>query len=90
SDIGNHLTHDNDLVLFGHSLGVTDSSYFKDYILRLTFNLRRLKLMFYHYGDTGYDEIMNVIDEYTHNNLTNFRNYNDFILIDSSVEEKAD
>jgi hypothetical protein len=90
SDIGNYLTHDNDLVLFGHSLGVTDSSYFKNYILSLTLKSRRSELIFYHYGDTGYDEMINLIYDYTLNNLTDLKNYNDFKVIDSSVEEKAE
>lgn len=85
SNISKYLNNKNDLVLFGHSLGITDSAYFKDYILRLTNNnSRSVELKFYYYGEIGYDEMMQSIDLYSLNNLTDFKNKNIFIAIDST------
>ncbi len=84
TDIGKSLNRENDLVLFGHSLGITDSSYFLRYIRSLTSNVRISELKFYYYGEKGYDEMMQAIDRYTSNNLTQFKNNNKFIPIDSS------
>lgn len=84
SNIGKFLKSDDDLVLFGHSLGITDSSYFQSYIYSLVHGDGSSELKFYHYGDVGYDAMMNIIDEYTLNNLTEFKNNNNFIPIDSS------
>lgn len=86
SDIKQCLNEENDLILFGHSLGITDISYFKDYIPNLASNYRKSRLVFYHYGDDGYDELMRKLDKYTFNELSGFKNSNDFILIDSSIE----
>jgi hypothetical protein len=84
TDIGKFLKDENDLVIFGHSLGITDSSYFKNNILSLTFGTKSIQIKFYHYGDIGYDEMMIILDHYTNNNLTEFKHYNNFIPIDSS------
>lgn len=84
TDIGKFLKDENDLVVFGHSLGITDSSYFKKNILSLTFGIKSIQIKFYYYGDIGYDEMMIVLDHYTNNNLTEFKHYNNFIPIDSS------
>lgn len=88
SDIGKALKQKNDLILFGHSLGITDSSYFAFYIYSLSRSSSDVaKLKFYYYGDVGYDEMMQAIDLYTKNNLTDFKNNNEFIHIDSTNPE---
>lgn len=84
SDIGKYLKDNIDLVLFGHSLGITDSSYFARYIQYLTSEYDYPELKFYHYGDIGYDEMMMMLDKYTVNSLTEFKHNNNFIPIDSS------
>lgn len=84
SDIGKKLNDTNDLVLFGHSLGVTDSSYFKSYISALTSKFDRPKLKFYYYEEIGYDELMKKIDNYTNSRTTEFIHNNEFVRIDSS------
>jgi len=84
TDIGKSLNKENDLVLFGHSLGITDSSYFKSYIHSLARKHSNTELKFYYYGDLGYDEMMQAIDVYSGNYLTEFKNNNKFIPIDSS------
>lgn len=84
SDIGQFLKDEHDLIVFGHSLGITDSAYFKKYILTLTFDWNVPQLKFYHYGDSGYDEMMIILDKYTGNKLTDFKHNNNFLPIDSS------
>lgn len=79
-----NLIDDNDFIVFGHSMGVTDSSYFKYFIRALTRSRNKSELKFYHYGKIAYDEMMMVINEYSDNSLTRFRGNNNFIAIDSS------
>ena len=86
SDIGKFLTSGHDLILFGHSLGITDSSYFGFYIYSLRSPSKSSELKFYYYGETGYYELMQAIDQYSKNNLTEFKNNNKFIPIDSSED----
>jgi hypothetical protein len=83
SDISNYLNNENDLIIFGHSLGVTDSSYFLDYIIALLDIHTNPELKFYHYGESGYDELMIMLDFYTHNRLTRLKHNNRFLPIDS-------
>jgi len=84
TDIGKHLKDKHDLVFFGHSLGITDSSYFANYIHTLTFDWNMSQLKLYYYRENGYDEMMTMLDIYTLNNLTDFKHNNNFSLIDSS------
>lgn len=86
SDISNFLTRENDVVLFGHSLGITDSSYFADYIFNLTSEFDNPELKFYHYGESGYDEMMIMLDFYTMNQLTKLKHNNRIISIDSAIK----
>lgn len=75
----------NTLVIFGHSLGITDSSYFKNYFSSLTNQYNHSKLKLYHFGEEAYDDMMSIIDKYTYHNLTDFKHYNDLKFIDSSI-----
>lgn len=84
SNIIKSLNNHCNLVLFGHSLGITDSSYFSHYISSLAALTKNCILKFYHYGDTGYDEMMISLKNYTHQNLTKFKFNNIFTEIDSS------
>lgn len=83
SNIGKSLDYYNDLILFGHSLGETDSSYFANYISSLAIDIGYPELKFYYYGEIGYDEMMKTLDKYTRNKLTEFKHYNKFIPINS-------
>ena len=85
SDIISNLNYKNNLILFGHSLGITDSAYFKDYIASLYIHRGYKTLKFYYYGVDGYDELMQVLDKYTRNNITKFKHNNQFFPIDSSA-----
>ncbi|MCT7912333.1 bacteriophage abortive infection AbiH family protein [Arcobacter lacus] len=73
------------LVIFGHSLGITDSSYFSSYFHSLTFKHNCSELKLYYFGEDAHDEMMSIIDKYTIHNLTNFKHYNDLKFIDSSI-----
>lgn len=84
SNIAKYLNSKNDLVLFGHSLGITDSSYFQKYINFLSLKRNECELKFYYFGDSGYHEMMAMIEEYTMDNLSDFKNYNNFMEIDTS------
>lgn len=74
-----------DLIIFGHSLGITDSSYFENYFSFRVHIKSDSKLKIFHYGDEGYDEIMTILDNYTASNLTNFKHNNKLEFIDSSI-----
>ncbi|ATB69742.1 hypothetical protein SJPD1_1636 [Sulfurospirillum diekertiae] len=86
SDIMNFLNMNNDLVVFGHSFGITDSSYFADYIHELSIikNKENPELKFFHYGKQGYKELMAMLDEYTFDNVSKFKTYINLITCDSS------
>ena len=84
SDIGENLNHINDSILFGHSLGITDSSYFKDYISHLGHSGSGKLLNFYYYQEDGYDELMKIIDKYTYHGLSAFKHNNQFNPINAS------
>ena len=85
SDIISNLNYENDLILFGHSLGITDSTYFENYINSLSLHSGHKTLKFYYYGEDGYDELMQVLDKYTRNKITKFKHNNQFFPIDSSA-----
>ncbi len=74
-----------DLIIFGHSLGITDSSYFNSYFNSRVHIKSDFKLRIFHYRDEGYDEIMTILDNYTAFKLTNFKHNNKLEFIDSSI-----
>ena len=82
-NIKNEFNKENEIIIFGHSLGITDSSYFKNYINKRALDRIQTKFKFYHYGEEGYDEMIKIIDTYTNHKLTEFR-ANNFEYIDSS------
>ena len=59
----NNRNEKNNLVFFGHSLGITDSSYFENYFSSLTHEHNRSELKLYHFGEEAYDEMMKIIDK---------------------------
>lgn len=75
---------ENNIIIFGHSLGITDSSYFKKYIHERAINVIQTEFKFYYYDNLGWEEMIKIIDEYTKNQLTGFR-ANNFIPLDSSL-----
>lgn len=82
--IKKEFNKENEIIVFGHSLGVTDSSYFKNYINERSLDFIQTKFEFYYYGELGWKEIIKIIDKYTSGSLTEFRD-NNFIPLDSSL-----
>lgn len=74
-----------DLIIFGHSLGITDSSYFQSFFNSHVHVKNDSKIKIFYYGEEGYDEMMIILDEYTSSNLTNFKHNNKLEFIDSSI-----
>lgn len=85
SSIGYLLHPDYDLVLFGHSLGITDSSYFSKYFKTLSTGEKVYSnLKFYYYGESSYTDLMIALDLFTDKDLTGLKNNNDVKFVDSS------
>jgi hypothetical protein len=81
----NDINKNNTLVIFGHSLGVTDSSYFEDYFSYLTLANNRSVLNFHYFKDEALEELMKILDKYTVFNLTNLRSRHTLRFFDSSI-----
>ena len=73
------------LVIFGHSLGITDSSYFSRYFFSLTHKFNSTKMKLYYFGEEALEEMMFILDKYTIHNLTDFKHYNDLKFINTSI-----
>jgi hypothetical protein len=83
--LNNNSDEKINLVIFGHSLGITDSSYFRNYFSSLTSKYNNPNLKIYYFGEDAYEDIMFILDKYTIHNLTDFKHYNDLEFIDSSI-----
>ncbi|MCT7560432.1 AbiH family protein [Aliarcobacter butzleri] len=81
----NNSSEKINLVIFGHSLGITDSSYFSSYFTRHTHGSNHTKMNLYYFGEYAHDEMMFILDKYTIHNLTDFKHYNDLKFINSSI-----
>lgn len=84
-NVFNDINKSNTLIIFGHSLGITDSSYFEDYFINLTLVDNCSVLNFHYFNDEGYEELMKILNEYTQNNLTKLRSRNTLDFFDSSI-----
>lgn len=87
SFLNSNMLDKKNIVIFGHSLGITDSSYFSNYFSSLTREHNRSELKLYHFGEEAFDNMMSIIDKYTNHNLTDFKHYNDLEFIDSSLNK---
>ena len=75
------------LIVFGHSLGQTDHTYFKNFFMKQCKPDSVSKNIFIsHYGESGYYEIMKQLDSLTDNNIGKLRSFNNLKLIDVSDE----
>lgn len=82
-----HLLIQNKIIFFGYSLGKTDESYFEDYFVEICKqnNLqkdRQRELIFYYYGNTGYDDIFYRLSELTDQNTSKLRQLNNIKYIE--------
>ena len=63
-----------DSFIFGHSLGETDHTYFKDHFLQsCSYIKQKNKFAIYYYDDNAHYEIMKQIDDLTMQNLSSFK-----------------
>jgi hypothetical protein len=75
-----------DLYIFGHSLGETDHMYFNNFFSLVTnpYDMGIGKnITMYYYGDNGYTQIFKQLDVLTNNNLTLFKQINNFKIVDT-------
>ncbi len=84
------------VMFFGHSLGESDHTYFKELFQNSCLNISdtlqctyRKKFYFFHYKEDGYYRLMQQLDTLTYTSLTTFRQYNNIEFIDVfEYEEK--
>jgi hypothetical protein len=96
------LTKHREIYFYGFSIGETDAPYFREFFSAysspetrsITENKITKTIIFYHFGQTGYDQIISRIDELTDKNVDRLRQHNNVKFIDienykeSSFEEK--
>jgi hypothetical protein len=71
------------IAFFGHSLGVTDFMYFKDFFSTSTFSHNRKELIIFYYGKQGYLDLHMQLDDMTNNRLSALKQSNTVTFIDS-------
>lgn len=74
------------IAFFGHSLGVTDFMYFKDFFALATYNHKRKDLILFHYGKQGYLDLFMQLDEMTNKRLSALKQSNTVTFFDSISE----
>lgn len=73
----------DELIVFGHSMGETDDSFFRPFFHRqLSGKASPKKVSIYFKGDEGYKNILDRLDDLTDFQLNTFRDYNLLELID--------
>lgn len=64
---------DNHLIIFGHSMGVSDSFYFQELFDRILTNAIENYRMEIYYKEEGYDQLMNRINQLSRKRLSTLR-----------------
>lgn len=77
------LDQAEELYFFGHSLGQTDHTYFRDYFEFIMTN-GSAKIVIYHYGQEGYDQILLQLNVLSGNRLAQLRDSNTIQFKDCS------
>lgn len=73
----------DELIVFGHSMGETDDSFFRPFFRRqLTGKASPKRVSIYFKGDDGYIDLLDRLDSLTEFQLNMFREYNTLDLID--------
>lgn len=79
------LDNADKIIFFGYSLGETDHSYFDDFFNSQTIkSCQKKKFVFYHYGQTAYDDIIWQLRTLTKNRTSYLNQYNDIEFVDNS------
>ncbi|KKB59957.1 AbiH family protein [Parabacteroides goldsteinii] len=90
-DISNYLEISDSIIFFGHSLGETDHTYFKDFFFfpGKSYNTPLKEVYISYHGNDSYDNIMMQIDTMSNQNLYEFKkSYN--VRFINTVNEKYD
>lgn len=83
------LDNADKIIFFGYSLGETDHSYFDDFFYSQTIkSCQKKKFVFYHYGQTAYDDIIWQLRTLTKNRTSYLNQYNDIEFVDNSKSLK--
>ena len=84
------LTTYDKIIIFGHSLGKSDHTYFKDVFMQQSESSTSSKdFEIYYYGIEDYYRIMKEIDTLTENRINKFRRNNNVRFIDSSRNDNT-
>lgn len=91
-NISKLLEDHEEVIFYGYSLGITDSSYFDDYFKKICLHNNKPKeeqrtITFYHYKEEGYIDLFNRLLELTNHSTAKLRQYNDVEFIDSSINQ---
>jgi hypothetical protein len=77
------------VMVFGHSLGETDHTYFHEFFFNAVSNSytrTKQNIRIHHYGEQGYYELFSQIDSLTIKQISKLKQLNDFKMIDTKVE----
>jgi len=84
-DFSKSISICNHLILFGYSLGDTDSMYFEDYFkesVKKENNQKKQQILIYHHGEQSYFDIFSQIDKLTEKKVTKFKQLNSVNIYD--------
>lgn len=75
------------VTIFGHSLGVTDYMYFKNFFNNAAIGITKPKMMLFYHGKAGYKQLMIQLDDMTNNSLSSLKQLNKIKFVDSAKQE---
>lgn len=88
----NPILKESEIVMvFGHSLGETDHTYFSEFFNHAVLDLQnktKQKIVIHHYGEQGYYELFSQIDSLTHRQISKLKQLNKFKMIETKIENK--
>ena len=91
TDYGQQMEGCENFIVFGHSLGETDHSYFKDFFMKATTHSYRKwhNFLFFHYGKQSYLDLFSQIDSLTNNRISVLKQLNNVVTTDvKEMDEK--
>ncbi len=77
-DVFNNLQLPSKIIIFGHTLGITDTFYFEAYFTSTSEQGTRKDIEVYYHSEKGMDELFSRLRELTGENLTGLRMNNNF------------
>ncbi len=85
TDYSSLIENCTNLIVFGHSLGETDHSYFSEFLSQATFKSRGKKthnILLFHYGEEGYNNLFAQLDTLTRSRISGLKYFNNVDTID--------